>query len=174
MDEARVLEVILPEAAGLAAFEALVELDPGSEPELRLAALLPKDPTVARRTAEGLRLSNAQRDRLVAAAGEPPPAGAESIRAAVYRDGSQAVVDRLKLAWARDPAAAEAWRSALAAADWQAPRFPLTGDDAMACGLARGPAVGAALRTVETAWIAGDFAEDRPALLRRLKEACGS
>ena len=62
-----------PGAEGLARFERLVgiETEPAVHRDalLRLAALLPDDPAVGRAAAERLRLSNAQRDRLVAALG---------------------------------------------------------------------------------------------------------
>ena len=167
MAAAGVLAVVLPDLADLAAFEAMVEIDPAAE--LRLAALLPYEPEVARANAHRLRLSNAHRDRWIAAVQTGVSAGMAdpAIRAMVYRDGGQATTDRLKLGWAKAPG--EAWRRALAAASWAAPQFPLTGDDAMAAGLPKGPAVGQALRQVESAWIAGDFVEDRDALLVRLK-----
>lgn len=170
MAETGVLQVVLPDARDLRAFEVLVDID--ADPELRLAALLPQDTALAARMAAALRLSNAQRDRWIAAVGTAveADAGPALIRAMVYRDGAQAASDRLKLAWAHNPGAADAWRAGLTAADWTAPRFPLTGEDAIAAGLPKGPAVGKALRAVEAAWIAGDFAEDRLALLGRLKE----
>lgn len=170
MAETGVLQVVLPEAGDLQTFETLVDID--GDPELRLAALLPQDRELAARAAAALRLSNLQRDRWVAAVETPVEADASParIREMVYRDGGQAVADRLKLAWAHDPGAANSWRTSLRAADWTAPRFPITGEDALAAGLPKGPAVGKALRAVEAAWIASDFAEDRETLLARLKE----
>src|SRR5207245_2469898 len=77
MAETGVLAVVLPEAKSLARFEALVEIETeilfSEDAELRLAALLPDDPAVAARAALRLRLSNAQRDRLVAALTPEPP-----------------------------------------------------------------------------------------------------
>jgi poly(A) polymerase len=67
MAETGVLAEILPEASGLGRLEGLVAVA-GPDPVLRLAALLPGGAAgadVARR----LRLSNAERDRLVAALG---------------------------------------------------------------------------------------------------------
>lgn len=167
MAETGVLAVVLPEAADLAAFEAMVEID--ASPELRLAALLPYESEIAGTAAKRLRLSNAQRDRWVAAvgAGTSKDMSDQAVRAMVYREGAQAAADRLKLAWAQAPS--EAWRSRLAVAAWDAPKFPLSGEDAMAAGLSRGPAVGQALRQIESGWIDGDFAEDREALLARLR-----
>ena len=72
-----------------------------------------------------------------------------------------------------------AWRSADPApwldlyalpSRWQAPVFPLGGRDVVGAGVARGPAVGDLLRTVEAWWIAEDFAPDEAALRRRLQQ----
>ena len=58
--------------------------------------------------------------------------------------------------------------------DWTPPAFPLTGKDAIAAGVAPGPAVGQILRRVQEEWIAGDFRpatrEELLALLRRMLE----
>ena len=44
---------------------------------------------------------------------------------------------------------------------WTAPTFPLKADDFLKRGLAKGPALGVALRAAEEAWIAADFPADR-------------
>ena len=58
--------------------------------------------------------------------------------------------------------------------DWTPPTFPLTGKDAIAVGVAPGPAVGQILRRVQEEWIAGDFRpatrEELLALLKRMLE----
>ncbi len=51
---------------------------------------------------------------------------------------------------------------------WSVPEFPLGGRDALALGLAPGPAVGALLAEIEAEWIAGDFALDTEGLRARL------
>jgi poly(A) polymerase len=55
--------------------------------------------------------------------------------------------------------------------NWKAPVFALNGNDVMAEGVEAGPKVGVLLRDIERWWVAQDFAPDRPALLKRLKEA---
>jgi poly(A) polymerase len=126
-----------------------------------------------RSLAQGLRLSNALRDRLVAAVGGVVDGAMTrpQARAALYRLGAQAFADRLILAWAASgegPAAAR-WRDLLALArDWTPPVFPLGGDDALAAG-AQGRRVGEALRAVEAWWIERDFAPGREAALDRLR-----
>jgi poly(A) polymerase len=52
---------------------------------------------------------------------------------------------------------------------WTPPRFPLTGTDVMALGVAIGPEVGQRLAEAEAWWIARDFAPGRAALLAELK-----
>ncbi len=178
MHGAGVLSAILP-TAGLERFDALVGIERTilyeNDPELRLAALLPDDPAEAARAVERLRLSNAQRDRLTAAlAREPrivPWLSPREVRRAVYRIGVRAFHDRVKLAWAAQvkPKLAGQWRKLLALGEsWTAPEFPLTGEDAIAAGLAQGPLVGRVLQEVEDWWVDEDFPQDRAQALAQL------
>ena len=180
MAEAGVLEVILPEASGLGRLDALVALERDrlieNDPELRLAALLPVDAKAAASAAGRLRLSNAQKARLVAAAGAQPRVAswmsAREVRRAVYELGHRTFYDRVKLAWAASerPATEPQWRALLALAEgWTRPDFPLTGDDALAAGAPPGPRVGQVLREVEDWWIDHDFPADREQALERLR-----
>jgi poly(A) polymerase len=121
--------------------------------------------------ASRLRLSNALRDRLAAAIAPGFDLGMTdaAARAAIYREGAAAFSDRVMKGWAERPAEEQdARRLRDLARDWRPPRFPLTGADVMAMGVERGPEVGRRLAAVEAQWIAGDFAEDHGALLRRL------
>jgi poly(A) polymerase len=146
----------------------------------RLVAFLPEGDDPARAFSRRLKLANAERDRLTAAL-DPLPAGADEIvsylsmralRRSLYRIGKQAFIDRARRAWAaqdHDRAAAQ-WRAVLALAQtWTPPRFPLSGADASAAGLAEGPLTGKALRAVEAWWIDADFPDDPLALAERLK-----
>ncbi|MGR4865738.1 CCA tRNA nucleotidyltransferase [Caulobacter sp. LARHSG274] len=175
-----VLAAILPCAASLARLEALVAIETEqlfeNDPELRLAALIPDDPQIAGQAAERLRLSNALRDRLVAAAGREPPIvswmSPRETRRAVYALGLRAFSDRVKLAWAAAPrtAATPQWRGLLALGEsWTPPPFPLTGDDVLKAGAPKGPLVGAVMREVEAWWIDQDFIDDRFSAIERLK-----
>jgi poly(A) polymerase len=175
-----VLQVAAPGAEDLARFERLVEIETEqlfeSEPVLRLAALLPADPAAAAGLAGRLRLSNADRDRIVAAAA-PEPAlkswmSPKEIRRALYRLGGQAFRDRAKLAWAgaAGTAATAQWRGMVALGEgWTPPAFPLSGEDVMAAGVPRGPLVGEVLREVEDWWIDQDFIDDRLSAVEKLK-----
>jgi poly(A) polymerase len=180
MAQAGVLSVVLPEAQGLARFEALVEIETemlfSQDAELRLAALLPDDPTVARAVAERLRLSNAQRDRLVAALTPEPPLvswmSPKQARQIIYRIGAGPFCDRVTLAWAASdrPKATIQWRAQLPTAQsWVRPRFPLTGEEVIAAGVPEGPLVGQVMREVEDWWIDSDFIDDKLSLVERLK-----
>ena len=97
----------------------------------------------------------------------------EAARVLLYRLGAERFTDRVLLAWTRSPAGAadRAWRDfAKLPARWTAPVFPLRAADFVARGIARGPALGTALRVAEEAWIAADFPDD-PAALARITEA---
>ncbi|HEY3799045.1 MAG TPA: CCA tRNA nucleotidyltransferase [Caulobacteraceae bacterium] len=180
MAQSGVLSVALPEAQGLARFEQLVVIETEmlftEDPLLRLAALLPNDPALGVAVAERLRLSNAQRDRLEAALAPAPPLKSwmspKETRQLVYRLGAEPFCDRATLAWAASdrPAATTQWRALLpTASSWTAPKFPLTGDEVMAAGVAKGPLVGEVLREVESWWIDSDFPNDKLALIEQLK-----
>jgi poly(A) polymerase len=145
---------------------------------LRLAALLPDDRVAARRVAERLKLSGADRERLEALTGaaDAPvshlPAG--QVHRLLYKIGADAFRDRVRLAWAAAPpgSSALAWRMLLAVAEaWKKPRFPLSGHDVMEAGVPEGPQVGKILGEVEDWWIEQDFPEDETALAERLKAA---
>lgn len=136
-----------------------------ADPMRRLMTLVPRDPGALTEAAASLRLSNAERDRLLAwadprldtlVAGDGP-----SARAAIYRLGAEAVLDRAVLEPETTPEAASTVHAL--AQTWQPPVFPLGGEAAKAVGLS-GPDIGAALGDVEAQWVAGDFLADEAAL----------
>ena len=53
---------------------------------------------------------------------------------------------------------------------WQAPVMPVTGADAIAQGMAPGPAIGKLMAAMETDWIAGGFIATRTDLLADLQQ----
>ena len=154
-----ILAPILPEidAAGI---ERLVTLAGREEragipadPVRRLAALLPRDPTIADQIGARLKLSNAQRKRLAIAV---DPARSDSARAMAYRLGPESAIDRLLLrAEGDDPIAALA-----PLVDWTPPRLPIGGGVLVARGLKKGPDVARTLRVIEDQWIAEGFPGD--------------
>jgi len=151
MFERGVLPVVLPECGPeqVAALRALIgeERRQGAEPAAlrRLAALLPADPRAAEQVAARLRLSSAQKKRLVTDAGRTETPG--DPRPLAYRLGREPAVDRLLLAGA-----------SLAPLDgWDIPELPLKGGEIVARGISAGPEVARILRAVEDRWVAEGF-----------------
>jgi poly(A) polymerase len=178
MAGAGVLERILPEAGDLSRFRALVgvegDLIAETDALLRLAALLPSDPAAAEACANRLRLSNAQKARLVEAAREDSSIvswmSPKAVRQGVWRLGAEAFCDKVMLAWAGKGGAAVQWRALLPmASSWPRPAFPLTGQEVMAAGVPEGPLVGRVLAEVEAWWVDNDFPTDKLSLIERLK-----
>ncbi|WP_068875036.1 MULTISPECIES: CCA tRNA nucleotidyltransferase [unclassified Phenylobacterium] len=180
MAETGVLEVVLKLPADLDRFEALCGIEGDqlfeNDPVLRLAALLPNDQMAAARLAERLRLSNPDRDRIVAALSPMPVLKSwmspREIRREVYRGGQGTFRDRAKLAWAAAARTATTmqWRGLIALADgWSPPTLPLTGDEVMNAGVPKGPLVGQVIREVEDWWVDNDFLDDKLSIIEKLK-----
>lgn len=147
-----VLGVILPEAckaqlvslARLIAVEAAQGFAP--DPVRRLAALLPPSPNIAETVAARLRLSKAQRTRLVSAA-ERRAEDADDTKALAYRLSSAFAIDRLLLSGT----------DVRGLTDWQVPVFPLKGGAIVARGITAGPEVAKLLQLIEQRWVAEGF-----------------
>ena len=156
MNEAGVLGRVLP-PTDLTLFEAMTAVS--GDAVLRLSALLPDDAARVAEVARRLRLSNAQRDRLVeAVSGEAGPGLTEpQARAVIYRDGRQAFEDRVRRAWAAEDEAEEARRLLALAQSWSRPSLPVGGRDLARLGLKPGPETGRVLKAFEARWIADDF-----------------
>ncbi|NIJ18995.1 poly(A) polymerase [Sphingomonas naasensis] len=138
-------EIVAPDLlAHLAAREAEAGIAP--HPIRRLSALLPRDAGLADQLGARLKLSNAERKRLVTAAAAPEGAAMPL----AYRLGVDSAVDQLLLS--ERPIA-----EVIEIAGWQPPRLPLSGGALVARGLAKGPDVARALRAVEDRWIAEGF-----------------
>jgi poly(A) polymerase len=193
MRDQEVLRHILPEAANPGRLRALVTIEgivparlvAGADPLRRLAALLEASAAVAEVVAKRLRLSNAERERLVDLA-EPPPVSPDldrqTRRRLLYTLGAERFRDAALLAWAASIAEqptttrheVEAWTDLLAtAADWTPPVFPLKGRDLLTLGLKPGPAVGRLLEETERWWIDNDFVPDRAACLAHARKVVG-
>jgi tRNA nucleotidyltransferase/poly(A) polymerase len=157
---------LIADVARMAELEAALGLDP--DPVRRLAALNVFVVEDAERLWQRLRLANAEHERL-ASMGEgwwrvSPDGGEAPARALLYRLGPDRFADRVLLAWARAAAQPEdeGWhRLATLPRRWTAPIFPLKAADLMRRGVEKGPALGAALRAAEEAWIAADFPDSR-------------
>ncbi len=170
MIESGVMAALLPQITGLGNLAVLCQIDDGDALR-RLALLLRHGDGDAVAVAERLRLSNDQRDRLEGITAPLLELGADldpaAQRRALYRLGAGRFTDLVYLAWAETEkpgfdAMVETAR------DWQAPALPIGGDDVMALGIERGPAVGDLLEAVEDWWISGDFKADREASLAKL------
>ncbi len=152
MRERGVLPVILPEACPpqVAALARLIAAETAQcvapDPVRRLAALLPPSPDVAETVAARLRLSKAQRARLVSAA-ERKADDAASPFALAYRLSLPVATDRLLLAGG----------DAQGLQGWSPPVFPLKGGAIVARGITAGPAVARLLQAVEARWVAEGF-----------------
>lgn len=160
MAETGVLEKVLPWAHSGRLFLPMIRIS--GDPVLRLSSLLPEDGEIVREAAQRLRLSNAQKARLVEALADDeavePGMSEAAARAALYRLGRQAFRDRLARAWAAAPGRAEEAGALNALADgWTRPQFPISGADLKAAGLAPSPAMGRILAALEAWWVDEDF-----------------
>ena len=181
MQSASILAEILPSGLQLDRVGRLVDIETASrrKPDnlLRLAALLPDDAKIARKLSQSLKLSNADRDRLIEAV-EPDNRVDASLspreaRQLLYRLGRQCFLDQMKLRWSDAKRGAQdgKWRRLLKLAEsWKKPELPVDGRDVMAKGIDEGPKIGTTLRALEEEWIEADFTPDRRALLKRLRE----
>jgi poly(A) polymerase len=175
MSEIGLLLRVLGGVPYLAAFEMMTKVeaaaDVAPDSARRLGALGVATPEDAERLWQRLRLTNAEHARLAAMGAQwrhlSPSHGDHAARAALYRLAPEHYVDCALLAWARSQASAhdEAWRALVTLPQrWTAPVFPLKASDFMAQGIEKGPALGAAMRAAEEAWIAAGFPDDRAAL----------
>ncbi|MEL6878144.1 MAG: CCA tRNA nucleotidyltransferase [Pseudomonadota bacterium] len=152
MREKGVLGVILPEACKtyVEALRALIAAESAQgfsgDPLRRLAALLPPVREVAETVSARLRLSKAQRARLVCAA-ERVSEDHSDIYSLAYREGAEGAIDRLLLLGA----------DATGLKGWERPIFPLKGGAIVARGVAAGPEVARILQGVERQWVAEGF-----------------
>jgi poly(A) polymerase len=184
MEERGILREIFPSTLQLERLERLVAIDRanGFTPDavLRLAAMLPGSAKIAFAFAARLRLSNADRDRLVGAADiderSVPALTPDDARKLIYLTGADAFRDSALLHWAGTGPNLSAddsrWRALVSlASTWRKPVFPLDGNDVMALGVVEGPQIGIMLRDIEQWWIESGFTPDRKTLLGRLEKA---
>lgn len=172
MSETGILGQVLGGVPLLASYSNLVKAE--------AAAKLPKDAIRhlgalgvfvvddAERLKERLRLANAEFQQLHSMGDRwwriSPAHGEEAAKVLLYRIGPGHYRDRVLIALARSQARDDdrAWLDMLALPDrWTAPSFPLKAADFTVRGIARGPALGAALARAEEAWIAAGFPQDK-------------
>ncbi|MEM1114826.1 MAG: CCA tRNA nucleotidyltransferase [Pseudomonadota bacterium] len=169
MEESGVLETVLPRASAARFAAFLKVVNTPWDPLRRLMALLPRDDVSAVRAVKALRLSNAERDRVMAWASADvelsPSMSPPSARSAAYRLEHRTFFDRVYTAMAADGRAV--WQNVHDAVDgWGRPSFPLRGQDLVELGM-KGPEIGETLRGLEDWWIEQDFKPGRGELLAR-------
>ncbi|MFO1186713.1 MAG: hypothetical protein U1E87_04230 [Alphaproteobacteria bacterium] len=180
MAESGILALVLPEAKNFKALARLCAVEACylyvADAVRRLGVLIEADAIGAEAVAVRLRLSNATRERLVhlrtISADIAPDVDGKALRAMLYREGVDAVVDRLVLSWAvRGPDTdVDLWEALIELVKgYKRPKLSITGNDILALGLS-GADVGRVLGAVEAWWIAGDFAPTCDALLAKAKE----
>ncbi|HUB48892.1 MAG TPA: CCA tRNA nucleotidyltransferase [Acetobacteraceae bacterium] len=174
MADLGVLVALIPEGTDLRRLDRTVAAGAPPDPLLRLAALLTGD---AEPFADRLRLSGADRDRLIALQQAAP----------ARPDMDDATLRRLLADTDPQILQARTWLEGNVGQDWDAlrmrlaamarPVFPLEGRDVLALGIAPGPMVGALLRGVRSWWLAGGCSADasacRAELARRVDEKAG-
>jgi tRNA nucleotidyltransferase/poly(A) polymerase len=178
MAEAGLLETVLGGVPFLASLSNMMKLEAvlglAHDAPRRLGALGVQVAEDAERLRERLRLTNAEYERVAAMADGWRRISAamseQDARALLYRLGAQKFTDRVLLAWSHaweGGAADDDWRAlATLPQRWTAPSFPLKASDFIARGVPKGPALGAALRAAEEAWVAEGFPMDDAALAR--------
>jgi poly(A) polymerase len=175
MTDAGLLLRVLGGVSYLGSFEnmAKAEAAVGAAPDAvqRLAALGVMVAEDAERLWQKLRLTNDEHERLASMAEGwrriSPGLSEQAQRVLLYRLGREAFTDHALLGWARAQESAHdaAWKTlATLPRRWTAPEFPLKAADFIKRGVAQGPALGAALRAAEAAWIAAGFPEAPKAL----------
>ena len=157
MDELGVLAAVLPEGAAPDRLAVLIAAGAPIDPILRLAALLDGD---AAAFAARLRLSGAERDRLLALGGDTPEENADddALRRALADAPRDVVIDRIWLTGRSD-----ILRPRLAS--MPTPIFPLQGRDLAEVGMAPGPDIGRRLAELRAWWWDGGCRADRAACL---------
>jgi poly(A) polymerase len=148
--------VRLPHLVRLCAAEAA--LGRGASAVRRLAALLPVNAADLDDIATRLRLSNADRKRLVLTTDR-----GKSLGEMAYRDGLDSALDRGLLSENSDLSGF--------VARWSKPVLPVSGRHLIARGLAPGPEVSRRLGEIERAWIAAGFPADIDPIVTRVLAA---
>ena len=185
MRTASVLTTILPETElwGIDSLGPLIEaeeaMDWQADALLRLIAITPHDEARRKALAERLKLSNDDKQRLIAHAMQPEISvdlSAIALRKMIYLGSHQAIKDRLYMSYANaraknGPLGDDVLKFAAlikCAKDYIAPIFPLKGSDLAEQGVSAGPQMGQLLKQLENDWIASNFTLGREELLAKI------
>ncbi|MCB1423622.1 MAG: CCA tRNA nucleotidyltransferase [Nitratireductor sp.] len=179
-----VLNLIVPESEkwGIDFVAPLIEAETRfgwqSEAIQRLQAMIRPDGAIARKLAKRLKLSNADRDRLLAwamAELPEPPLGKDGLKQQIYFGDQQAITDRLRLAAAIAISRNEPAEKIEAIADnadfssnWMPPQLPVSGKDLVEKGIPEGREIGRLLKRLEKTWVESGFSLSAKALLKDL------
>ncbi len=175
MTDAGLLLRVLGGVSYLGSFENVAKVEAAAglapDPAQRLGALAVAIPEDAERLWRRLRLTNAEHARLSAMGAQwrciSPEMSEQAAHALLYRLGPTPFTDSTLFAWARSPESANdsVWHAlATLPQRWTAPMFPLKAADFIKRGVPQGPALGAALRASEKAWVEADFPGEREIL----------
>ncbi len=152
-----ILAPVLPEITSANRLIRLISLEKeagiAGDPIRRLAALLANRPALGEAIGARLKLSIANRKRLMLALDSTPPANP---RALAYRIGVEGAIDRLLL----HGAAENAIEQLGLLSNWAPPRLPISGGVLVERGIDRGPDVARTLRQIEDQWVAENFPDD--------------
>jgi poly(A) polymerase len=125
---------------------------------------------------EQLHLSNAEAARIKQLSNAPdvtPKLLLREQHRLLYQLGPATFRDAVHVSWARSRAKMDdaAWSALLALPDkWTIPKFPVSGGDLKAIGIASGPKMGKLLTDLEDWWLASDFKPDKDQLLEQAKQ----
>ena len=182
MAQRGVMAQVLPQAIAAARLERLIALEERfhckTDTIRRLAALVGNDAAITRETAQRLKLSGEQAGRLMVFTQKTAMVADVNIpilHRTIYALGNDAVRSLLLLLAADGKFPDDRLEGFYQEATrWHAPRFPLTGVDAMMLGIPAGPEVGRVLAVAEDWWARRDFTPGRTQCLEKLKEVVGS
>jgi poly(A) polymerase len=134
--------------------------------------LLAKDPNSLK---DRFRLSNDEARRIEEQRSAPditPKLREQERKHLLYQMGTRAWIDSVHISHARSRATMSNsdWLDLVQLPDkWQPPKFPISGKDVMARGVASGPRVGQILQHLEDAWVATNFKLNREELLEMIE-----
>jgi tRNA nucleotidyltransferase/poly(A) polymerase len=181
MQDAGILGAVLGGVGYIGTLQRVAAFAPESDIAVRLTALGCRVESDVERLTERMRLANAVRDRmlalLMAARSLPPVLTERDARRGLYSSGVSVwpAAVSLGFAWRSGTADMSDWRAFYSLPDrWSPPRFPLTGRDVARAGMARGPAIGDVLRSIESWWVEQDFAPSEGVLHARLQQIVSS
>lgn len=185
MRQMGVLGIVFPETEkwGIDAIHGLVHagqvMDWRPDPFLRLAAIVPPDEERMRSLANRLKFSNAEKDKLLNWAKAPiiePTMAATALDRLLYRNGTEGILIRLKLALSSAQAAHDGSREAIdkvvgysnllsRVERFERQNLPVNGADLIAEGIQPGPDLGRILAILDDKWVESNFTTSRDKLL---------